>query len=135
MYISELARRAHVSVQAIRLYERRRLLPRPARSASGYRCFTERDLEILRVISVLKRFGCTLAEIRDFLALYAVPDPRTGRTRYPRGSSECLREALEMGARKLAALDRRIEEMKAIRGEMRRMLEEFRARLITRRSS
>ncbi len=135
MYIAELARRANVSVQAIRLYERRGLLPKPARSTSGYRRFTETHLEILGLIRRLKRFDCTLAEIRDVLALYAVPSPRTGKPRYPRGSDQCLRDTLEMGVRKLAEIDRRIGEMTETRRELSDVIEEWRRRLAARSSS
>lgn len=129
MYIGELARRANVSVQALRLYERSGLLPKPTRSASGYRQFTERHLEILGTIKQLKRFGCTLAETRAVLALYAVPDARTGRARYPSGSHACGRDVLEIGIRKLAALDQRIDRLTETRRELSAALDQLRARL------
>ncbi len=133
--IGEVARRASVSVQAIRLYERSGILPPCSRSASGYRQFTERHVEVLGIIRQLKRFGSTLAEIREVLALFAVPDGRSGKPRYARGSDECLRATLEMGARKLAAIDKQIARLSETRDELRQLMERFRAKLTVSASS
>lgn len=43
--IGELAKRSELSVDAIRFYERRKLLPAPIRTAGRFRLYTENDLE------------------------------------------------------------------------------------------
>ena len=48
--IGELARLAGCTVKAVRFYEAQGLLPPPARSRSGYRLYTERDLRRLQFI-------------------------------------------------------------------------------------
>jgi len=65
--IGELARAAGVSVQAVRFYERRNLLPRAARTDSGHRRYTGDALERLHAIARAKEIGFTLAEIADIL--------------------------------------------------------------------
>src|SRR5690242_13412338 len=65
--IGELARAAGVSVQAVRFYERRNLLPRAARTDSGHRRFAGDALERLHAIARAKEIGFTLAEIADIL--------------------------------------------------------------------
>ena len=50
MQIGELAKRAGVSVQTIRFYERQGLLPEPQRKDSGYRIYGEGDLRRLRFV-------------------------------------------------------------------------------------
>ncbi len=67
--IGELAKRAHVNRETVRYYERRRLLPRPSRSMSGYRIFSEEALRRLRFIRHAKVLGFSLDEIKELLAL------------------------------------------------------------------
>src|SRR5690554_93003 len=75
MRIGEFARRAGVNVQTVRYYERRGLLPEPDRQASGYREYTEANLERLQFIRRSQELGFTLSEIGDLLTLRA--DPQT----------------------------------------------------------
>ncbi len=65
----ELARRAGVNVETIRYYERRGLLPKPPRSASGYRVFPDEALRRLRFIKRAQELGFSLKEIKELLAL------------------------------------------------------------------
>ena len=67
MQIGELAEQAGVNVQTVRFYERRRLLPVPPRTHSGYREYGEQELKQLRFIRQAKSLGFTLDEIRDIL--------------------------------------------------------------------
>jgi DNA-binding transcriptional MerR regulator len=124
MRIGELAKRAGVSVQTVRYYERRRLLPAPCRTAAGYRQYKDSDLEIVQTIKRLQRFGFTLRETRRVLELYALPSDGTGRTPYPRGSHECLREVIGIGAQKLSALNEQIRSLTDIRDELEKALQE-----------
>jgi Hg(II)-responsive transcriptional regulator len=67
--VGELARQARVNRETVRYYERCRLLPRPSRTMSGYRVFSEDDVRRLRFIRHAKALGFSLGEIRDLLAL------------------------------------------------------------------
>src|SRR5260370_39345131 len=67
--VGELARRAHVNRETVRYYERRRLLPRPLRTTSGYRVFSDDALRRLRFIRHAKALGFSLNEIKELLAL------------------------------------------------------------------
>lgn len=129
MRIGELAKQAGVSVQTVRFYERRRLLPVPRRTAAGYRQYKESDLEIVQTIKRLQRFGFTLRETRRVLELYALPSDGTGRSPYPRGSHECLREVIEIGVQKLSALNAQICSLAEIRDELEKALREVQARM------
>lgn len=129
MRIGELARQAGVSVQTVRYYERRRLLPVPRRTAAGYRQYKESDLEIVQTIKRLQRFGFTLRETRRVLELYALPSEGSGRSPYPRGSHECLREVAEIGVQKLSAMNEQIRSLVEIRDELEKALREVQARM------
>ena len=63
MNIGELARSADVNIDTIRYYERRGLLPNPARRPSGYRVYTAETVERLRLARALQSLGFTLEEI------------------------------------------------------------------------
>ncbi len=129
MRIGELAKRAGVSVQAVRFYERRRLLCTPRRTAAGYRIYTDSDLEIVIVIKKMQHFGFKLAEIRRVLQLWILPSDTGATSPYHKGSRECLREALKLGKKKLKAMDEQIRSSIQIRDELEDILSQFRARL------
>ena len=65
--IGALAETGSVNVETIRYYERRGLLPPPARSASGYRQYTHDDVWRLGFILRAKTLGFSLGEIRELL--------------------------------------------------------------------
>ncbi len=66
--IGQVAREAAVSVDTVRFYERRGILPAPARLASGYRVYNEEAIKTIRKAKVLQALGMTLDEIVDALA-------------------------------------------------------------------
>lgn len=102
MKIGELAETAGVNVQTIRYYERRGLLPEPARRASGYRDYEPETLDRLRFIRRAQELGFTLTEIADLLALRL--DPRT-----PAATVKARAEA------KIADIDRKLNDLARIR--------------------
>jgi MerR family Zn(II)-responsive transcriptional regulator of zntA len=69
--IGELAKRAALSIDAIRFYERRKLLPPAFRSAGRFRLYTTDDIERLRFVQRMQRLGFSLEEIKQLLAIRA----------------------------------------------------------------
>jgi Cd(II)/Pb(II)-responsive transcriptional regulator len=67
MKIGELASRAGCDVQTIRYYEREALLHAPAREASGYRRYSDKDLSRLQFIRHCRTLDIPLAEVRQLL--------------------------------------------------------------------
>lgn len=67
--IGAVARRAQVSLQTIRYYEREGLLAPPQRLESGYRVFLESAVRRVRFIKRAQELGFLLAEIRELLSL------------------------------------------------------------------
>jgi MerR family transcriptional regulator, copper efflux regulator len=118
MFIGDLAAAAGVSAQAIRLYERRGLLPPAERTAAGYRRYGAGDLELLKALRQCQRLGLTLAETRTVLGLFATPDPRGRPAPYAQDHDGCLAAVAEIGRSHLARTDRRIEALMAVRTEL-----------------
>ncbi|MGD1021829.1 MAG: MerR family transcriptional regulator [Candidatus Sulfotelmatobacter sp.] len=129
MRIGELAKRAGVSVQAIRFYERRRLMRTPRRTAAGYRIYSAAELEIVTVIKKMQRFGFKLAEIRRVLQLWVLPTDAGTASPYQQGSRECLRQALKLGESKLQAMNEQIRASIQLREELELALKQIRAGL------
>ncbi len=66
--IGHLAKEAGVNLETVRYYERRGLLPKPPRSASGYRLFPSDAARRLRFIRRAQELGFSLNEIRELSA-------------------------------------------------------------------
>jgi len=69
MKIGELSKIAGVSIDTVRYYEKRGLIPQPVRSSSNYRHYTQHDAIRLRFIVQAKELGFTLKEIGQLLEL------------------------------------------------------------------
>jgi DNA-binding transcriptional MerR regulator len=65
--IGQVAAEADVSVDTVRFYERRGVLPTPARRPSGYRSYTASTVERIRMARALQQLGFTLEEVIDAL--------------------------------------------------------------------
>ena len=109
MQIGELAKETRVTVQTVRFYERRGLMPQPLRRESGYRDFGEGDLRRLEFIRQAKGLGFSLQEIRDIL-----------QTR-ERGQCPCT-DVSKMAKRHLAAAEAEIARLQRFRRELRQAL-------------
>ncbi|MCW8886447.1 MAG: heavy metal-responsive transcriptional regulator [Motiliproteus sp.] len=72
--IGQVAKAVGLSVETIRYYEQRGLLPQPGRSESGYRIYTERSIQVLVFICRSKGLGFSLQEIKELLDLQRMPE-------------------------------------------------------------
>ena len=78
MRIGELAAETSVSIQTLRYYERRGLLPVPQRRASGFRVYDRDTSQRVRFIRRAQDLGFTLQEIGDLLAFWGHPAKACG---------------------------------------------------------
>lgn len=98
--IGGLAQAAGVGVETVRYYQRRGLLPEPARPQGEIRRYGEEELKRLRFIRSAQAAGFTLAEIGELLDLSA--------------SDDRLR-AFELAQSRVAALDQKIADLQDVR--------------------
>ena len=98
--IGEVATLSGVSIDTIRYYERRKLIPRAERTRGGFRLFSPEAIERLRFIKQAQEIGFSLDEIGDLLA--------TG------GAAEC-RKVRDLLRAKLEEIDVRINAMRIFR--------------------
>ena len=101
--IGELATRCGVSPDTIRFYERKRLLPRPRRTASRYRVYGEEDERRVRFIRHAQALGLTLEDIGELVRQQRLHTP-----------GEC-RQVAELLRERIAVLDGRIAELRSFR--------------------
>jgi MerR family transcriptional regulator, copper efflux regulator len=76
-----LAKQAGVNLETVRFYERRAMLPKPPRTASGYRVFPPESVQRIRFIRRAQDLGFTLKEIKALLALSNAPVKNCGAVR------------------------------------------------------
>ena len=72
--IGEVASKSGVSVDTVRYYEQRRLLPAAPRSSAGYRIFTDESIERVLFIKQAQELGFSLDEIRTLLTKEGIND-------------------------------------------------------------
>jgi DNA-binding transcriptional MerR regulator len=66
--IGEVAERTGLSINTIRHYDQTELVTPSARSAGGFRLYTERDVERLLLIRRMKPLGFSLEQVGELLA-------------------------------------------------------------------
>jgi MerR family copper efflux transcriptional regulator len=79
--IGHLAREAGINLETVRYYERQGLLPKPPRSAFGYRLFPSEAARRLRFIQRAKELGFSLREIQELLSLRVSPTTKSAEIR------------------------------------------------------
>lgn len=71
--IGEVAKRTELSINTIRHYDEAGLVTPSARSAGGFRLYTDADIDRLLVIRRMKPLGFTLEEMGELLAALDAP--------------------------------------------------------------
>ena len=98
-----------VTTDTIRYYERRGLLPKPARTAAGYRQYSDGVVNRLSLVRNAQRFGFSLAEIAGFLRVREA------------GGKPC-HEVRAAAQHMLEAMDAQIADLVSTRKRMRHTL-------------
>lgn len=99
-----------ISAKMVRHYESLGLLPRVARTDSGYRQYSEADVHTLRFIKRARDLGFSMAEISELVALW----------RNRRRTSASVKRIAQKHVEELAA---RIEAMQAMQRTLRELLQ------------
>jgi MerR family transcriptional regulator, mercuric resistance operon regulatory protein len=108
----ELSKLAGVSSDTLRHYERKGLLARPQRSSNGYREYPPGAIDRVRLIQRALGVGFTIEELAQILA------------ERDRGGAPC-RQVRALAAKKLDELERDLDDLIALRGELRELLKHW----------
>ena len=106
--IGKLASRGGVNIQTIRYYERSGLLPKPLRTASGYRLYADDAVRRLNFIKQAQFLGFSLSEIQELLSLRMQPGTTCGDIR-------------QRARQKIVAVDKKIEDLQRIKGALTKL--------------
>jgi DNA-binding transcriptional MerR regulator len=106
--IGELAAGAGLSTKALRYYESIGILPEPARTASGYRDYSDDALDVLGFVRSAQTVGLTLGEIREILAYR------------DRGEAPCA-HVVDVIRRRAAMIEEQIAALERTQSELRRL--------------
>lgn len=106
--IGKFAKAGGVSVETIRFYQRKGLLPVP-RQEGGIRRYGDEDVKQLKFILKAKAAGFKLAEIKELIALDASNDRA---------------KAYELASARVKELDKQIAELKQARNSLRKLASE-----------
>jgi Hg(II)-responsive transcriptional regulator len=109
MRTSELAAAADVNRQTLRYYERRGLLPQPERTTGGYRAYGPDAVAVVRFVKRAQRLGFTLNDVEALLDLAD-------------GGPDGCEAARTLAGARIADLDRRIGELRAMRAALGRLV-------------
>ena len=96
--IKEIADILGLPASTIRYYDKQGLLPFVERSDSGYRRFSESDLELLKMIECLKKTNMPIKEIRQF-------------TVWLQQGDDSLKERHQMFMERRKAVEKQIEQL------------------------
>lgn len=106
--IGEIAALAEVSVDTVRYYEKLKLLPKAARTNSGYRVFSVETAERIRFIKQAQEMGFTLSEIKQLFVSGG-------------GENQC-KSVRDLIQTKLTELEEKMQQMKSFKGFLNRHL-------------
>ena len=107
--IGDLGRQTGCKVQTIRYYEQIGLMPKPARTSGNQRRYNPGHAERLAFIRHGRELGFSLDAIRELLDISDVPERSCDTV------DRIARDQLEQ-------VDRRIRSLKAMKGELERMI-------------
>ena len=108
--VSKIARRAGISPDAVRFYEREGLIPPAPRSPSGYREYDESTAHRIRFIKGAQSVGLKLSEIKELLEIQ-------DRGACPCGHTRSLVE------RRIHEIDAEMKRLTELRNELAGMAE------------
>jgi MerR family transcriptional regulator, copper efflux regulator len=109
--IGRLAKQSNVHVETLRYYERRGLIPKPARTAGNYRMYSSDNLRRVKFIKQAQGLGFSLKEIKKLLALRATPRAKCADVR-------------NYAIQKIGDIQDRIRSLQRMRSSLEKLLRE-----------
>lgn len=102
MNIGQVAKKSGVSAKTIRYYESIGLISEASRTESGYRTYSDKDVETLRFIYHSRNLGFSVKDVSQLLDLW-------------RDQKRASADVKKLALAHIEEVDRKIEELKNIR--------------------
>ncbi len=103
--IRKVADKMQMEPHVLRYYEKEGLLPDVKRTSSGYRSYSEDDLEWLGLINCLKHTGMSIKQIKEFVAISQMGDETLGQR------CELLQAHKEIVQQHMAEMEHHLEKV------------------------
>ena len=110
MNIGEAAAASGVSAKMIRYYEETGLIPPAGRTASGYRTYGPKEVQILRFVRRARDLGFPMEKVADLLALW-------------RDRSRASADVKHLAEAQVEALEVRIREMQQMKAVLEHLVQ------------
>lgn len=110
--VGRLAKRTNVSSDTLRYYEKMGLIKSITRSGAGYRIYDPETENVIQFIKGAKSLNFTLKEIRKLLFL-------------KHSDKATCSEVLEYTANKITEAERKIKELKEVKGILTSLTKEY----------
>jgi DNA-binding transcriptional MerR regulator len=114
--IGRVSEETGLSVDAIRFYEKQRLLERPPRSEGGFRLFNKQDIQRIQFIRRAQQLGFSLPEIRELLVLQ-------------RDESETCSHVRDLLQAKVTTIRNKIQELGVLEKQLTKRLRQCQRKL------
>lgn len=108
MTIGDAAKASGVSAKLIRYYESIGLIPEAGRTASGYRVYTQTDVNVLRFIKRARTLGFGIERIQHLVGLW-------------QDRSRCSSEVKRVALAHIEELEAKIAELRAMSDTLREL--------------
>lgn len=108
MNIGEAARASGVSAKLIRHYESIGIVPKASRTDSGYRVYTEADVNILAFVKRARGLGFSMPEIKKLVGLW-------------RNKTRSSADVKALALAHVKEMETKIEELKEIVGTLKKL--------------
>ncbi len=109
--IGNVAQQAGVNIETLRYYERKAVVPKPPRTSSNYRLYSEDTVRRVRFVKRAQELGFSLREIKELLALRATRGARCDDVR---------RHALH----KIRDIEEKIQTLQAMKDALFKLVKE-----------
>ena len=109
--IGTVAQQAGVNIETLRYYERKGIVPKPPRTSSNYRLYSEETVRRVRFVKRAQELGFSLREIKELLALRATRGAKCQDVR---------RQALH----KIEEIDEKMRALEAMKDVLRKLVKE-----------
>jgi DNA-binding transcriptional MerR regulator len=110
MRIGEVAEAANITVETLRFYERRGLLPAPARTSSGYRDYPVTTVDVVRFVKHAQQLGFALDDVDIMLHL-------------ARGGPDDCDAVRDLATAKIEDVTAKIQRLEAIRSALSQLVD------------
>lgn len=108
--IGQAAQASGMTAKMIRHYEDGGLIPKAARTYSGYRLYNEKDIHMLRFIKNARTLGFSIKQISDLMVLWRDQDRSSSKVK------SLAQEHIKM-------LETKIEELNAMKKELTKLVD------------